>query len=317
MVEPLATRRGLGGGQLPRRTGFRLLLALLLTIGLVVAEALAGVFANSLALLTDAAHNFTDVIALGLSWHAVQLTTKPSSSRKTYGYHRAGILVALVNSATLGAIAFGVLLQAYERFVLPPAVNSGVLIEVGLVAIAVNLLTALLVRRSSDSDLNVRSAFVHLLGDVASSIGAVIAGVIIHFTGWNWLDPLVSVLIGLLILYTAWGILREAVEILLEATPRDVDMRAMVSDIRRVDGVLGVHDLHVWSLTKNLRTMSAHILTEDIPISAGAQIQSEVDALVAERYHILHATLQLECVRCEPDSLFCDVEGVVPPPRTT
>ncbi len=315
MIKQLASPKRLGFRQPSRQTGLRLSLALLLTIGLVVAEAFAGIFANSLALLTDAAHNFTDVIALGLSWHAVQLTTKPSSSQRTYGYHRAGILVALVNSATLGFIAVGVLYQAYLRFFRPPTVNSDMLIEVGLVAIVVNLLTALLVRRSSENDLNIRSSFVHLLGDVATSTGAVIAGVIIHFTGWNWLDPFVSVLIGLLILYTAWGVMRETVEILLEATPRDVDMRAMVSDIRLVHGVLDVHDLHVWSLTKNLRTMSAHILTEDISIRAGAQIQSEVDALVAERYHILHATLQLECVRCEPDPLFCDVDDVVRPPR--
>jgi cobalt-zinc-cadmium efflux system protein len=133
----------------------------------------------------------------------------------------------------------------------------------------------------------------------------VIAGVIIFFTGANWLDPFVSVLIGVLILYNSWGILRETVDILLESTPRDVDIKKMVREITEVDGVLGVHDLHVWSLTQNLRTMSAHILTEDISISAGTRIQGQINELVYHRYNIAHATLQLECVDCHPDSLYC------------
>ena len=149
------------------------------------------------------------------------------------------------------------------------------------------------------------------MGDVASTIGAVIAGTIIYFTHANWLDPLVSVLIGFLILYNAWGIVRETVEILLESTPRDLDLKTLVDDIKQLEGVLGVHDLHVWSLTQNLRTMSAHILTEDLSISAGALIQSRVNELVSNRYNIAHATLQLECVDCEPDALFCDMNGVV------
>lgn len=259
-------------GDLARRTAVRLSLSLSLTLAFVVIEAAAGLFANSLALLTDAAHNLTDVFALGLSWYAVRLTTQPSNSQKTYGYHRAGILAALANSTTLVLISLGVFYEAWQRFKAPPEINSLVLISVGLAAVIVNFVTALLVRRGSEQDLNLRSVFVHLMGDVAATGGAVIAGIIIYFTRANWLDPLISVLIGLLILYNAWSILRETVEILLEFTPWDVDMQAMVADIRRINGVLGVHDLHVWSLTRNLRTMSAHILTEDIPISEGAEI---------------------------------------------
>jgi cobalt-zinc-cadmium efflux system protein len=166
----------------------------------------------------------------------------------------------------------------------------------------------LLVHRGSESDLNLRSAFVHLMGDVISTVGAVIAGIIIYFTGANWLDPLVSVLIGFLILYNAWGILRDAIDILLESTPRDVDLRKMVIEINAVDGVLGVHDLHVWSLTQNLRSMSAHILTDDISVSAGAEIQGRINELVYHRYNIGHATLQLECVDCcDSGSLYCRI----------
>ena len=290
-----------------RQTTSRLSLSLFLTLAFVVIEAAAGYFANSLALLTDAAHNLTDVIALGLSWFAIRLTSQPANARKTYGYHRAGILVALLNSTTLVLISIGIFYEAYHRFIAPPQVQSGILIGVGLIAVVINLVTALLVHRGSESDLNLRSAFVHLMGDVISTVGAVIAGVIIYFTNANWLDPLVSVLIGFLILYNAWGILRETVDILLESTPRDLDMKKMVNDINEVDGVLGVHDLHVWSLTQNLRTMSAHILTEDISVSTGVEIQNRINELVYHRYNIAHATLQLECVDCDPSSLYCRI----------
>ena len=293
------------------QTTQRLSLSLFLTLVFVIVEAMAGVFANSLALLTDAAHNLTDVIALGLTWLAVRLTTQPANAQRTYGYHRAGILVALLNSTTLALISLGIFYEAYRRFQSPPEVQSSLLIGVGLIAVVINLVTALLVHRGSEHDLNLRSAFVHLMGDVLSTVGAVIAGVIIFFTGANWLDPLVSVLIGVLILYNAWGILRDAVDILLESTPRDVDVQSMVKDIAQVDGVLGVHDIHVWSLTQSLRTMSAHILTDDLHISAGTEIQRQINEILNHRYKIAHTTLQLECVDCFPQSLYCDLNGHV------
>ena len=292
-----------------KQTTTRLALSLFLTLAFVIIEAGAGIFANSLALLTDAAHNLTDVIALGLTWFAVRITEQPANAQKTYGYHRAGILVALLNSTTLVLISLGIFYEAYRRFIDPPEVQSSILIGVGLIAVVVNLVTALLVHRGSQSDLNLRSAFVHLMGDVISTVGAVIAGVIIYFTNANWLDPLVSVLIGFLILYNAWGILRDAVDILLEATPRDVNIKNMINDIIQVDGVLGIHDIHVWSLTQSLRTMSAHILTDDLHISAGADIQRQINEIIRHRYNIAHATLQLECVDCFPDSLYCDLNG--------
>jgi cobalt-zinc-cadmium efflux system protein len=294
-------------GDLTKQTITRLALSLGITLAFVALEALAGWWGNSLALLSDAGHNLTDVIALGLSWYAVRLSTQPATAHKTFGYHRAGILVALVNSTTLVVIALGIFYEAYQRFLSPPEVQSSILIGVGLVALLVNAGTAWLVKRGSEHDLNLRSAFVHLMGDVASTLGAVLAGVAIAFTGLNWLDPLVSLLIGGLILWNAWGILRETTDILLEGTPRDVDMSRMVRDLLQLEGVRGVHDLHVWSITQSLRFMSAHIVTDDISISAGADIQREINGVVSHRYHITHATLQLECVGCEPDLLYCEM----------
>jgi len=289
----------------------RLSISLILTLAFVFIEAAAGIFSNSLALLTDAAHNLTDVIALALSWFAIRITTRPANERKTYGYHRVGILVALINSTTLVVISLGIFYEAWHRFISPPEVQSSILIGVGLLAVVINIVTAMLVHKGSDSDLNLRSAFVHLMGDVLSTIGAVIAGVIIYFTDANWLDPLVSVLIGFLILYNAWDILRDAVDILLEAKPRDIDTEKLVEDVMSVEGVLGIHDLHIWSLTQNLRTMSAHVLTNDMSIGDGAGIQHQINEIVYHRYNIAHATLQLECVGCLPDSLYCDLCGPV------
>jgi cobalt-zinc-cadmium efflux system protein len=285
----------------------RLALSLSLTAAFVLIDVAGGLYANSLALLTDAAHNVTDVLALALTWWALRATIKPAHSGKTYGYHRAGILVALVNATTLVIIALGIFYDAYRRLLVTPEVKADVLIGVGAAAVVVNLITALMVRRGSENDLNLRSAFLHLMGDVLSTVGAVVAGIVIRFTGLNWLDPVVSIFIVFLIIWNAWSILRESVNILMEATPADVDGQAVVESILQVEGVRGVHDLHIWSITRGLRTLSAHILTDDIPLSAGAKIQVAVSELLDHTYGIAHATLQLECEGCVPADLYCDI----------
>ena len=295
-------------GEVSRQTSKRLTLSLVITAAFVVVEIIAGIFGNSLALLTDAAHNFTDVIALGLSWYALRIATKPAHAGKTYGYHRVGILVALVNSTTLIIIAIGIFIEAWHRFITPPEVDSTILIGVGALAFIINIVTAWMVKEGSENDINLRSAFLHLMGDVLSTLGAVIAGVIIAFTQWNWLDPLVSVLIGVFILYNAWGILRQTIRILLESTPENVDMDQMVNDLLQVDGVRGVHDLHVWSISENLRMLSAHIITDDLPVSAAMSIQESINEFLAHNYNIQHATLQMECEGCGNGLLYCEIK---------
>ena len=294
-------------GDLTKQTTKRLTLSLILTAAFVVIEVIAGVFGNSLALLTDAAHNFTDVIALGLSWYALHLATKPAHAGKTFGYHRVGILVALINSTTLILIAFGIFFEAYHRFLIPPEVDSTLLIGVGAVAFIINLVTALMVKEGSENDLNLRSAFLHLMGDVMSTLGAVIAGIIITFTNWNWLDPFVSVLIGVFILYNAWSILKQTIHILLESTPENINMDSMVTELRSVNGVLDVHDLHVWSISENLRMLSAHVVIDNVSIGEGVSIQHNINELVAHNYNIQHATLQMECEGCGNGLLYCEI----------
>lgn len=294
-------------GDLANQTTKRLALSLGLTGAFVIVEIVAGVFGNSLALLTDAAHNFTDVIALGLSWYAVKIAAQPAHAGKTFGYHRAGILVALVNSTTLVLIALGIFYEAWHRFISQPEVNAPILIGVGIIAFLINAGTAWLVKNGSEHDLNLRSTFLHLMGDVMSTLGVVIAGVIIAFTNWNWLDPLISVLIGVFILWNAWGILRQTIHILLESTPESIDLISLVDDLLKVNGVRGVHDLHVWSISENLRMLSAHIVTEDALISAGMPIHQNVKELLTHKYNIQHVTLQLEYEGCRYDLLFCDI----------
>jgi cobalt-zinc-cadmium efflux system protein len=290
-----------------RGISVRLGLSAGLTICLVAAEVVAGLFANSLALLTDAAHNATDVLALALSWYALRLALRPAHSGKTYGYHRAGILAALVNSTTLVLVALGVFYEAYRRLVAPPEVRAGVLVAVAAVAFGINLAAALLIRRGSERDLNLRSVFVHLMGDVFSTLGAAAAGIAIAFTGWTGWDALASALIGVLILWNAWGILRETIHILLESTPEDIDVDRMVRDVLKVDGVRGVHDLHVWSITREMRSLSAHILVGEMSVRASAAVQIAVGTLLCDKYGIQHSTLQMECDGCLPDTLYCDM----------
>ena len=288
----------------------RIAVSFALTLVFLVGEAIAGYIANSLALLTDAAHNLTDVLALGLSWYALRLTSLPPNHQKTYGYHRAGILVALINSTSLVLISIGIFYEAYQRLASPPAVRADLLIGVGILAFVVNLITAWLVHRGSDKDLNLRSAYVHLMGDVISTLGAVVAGGIILLTQWYWVDILISLLIGVLILWNAVRILRETLNILLESTPADIIVDDIVADIMSVGGVLGVHDLHIWSISKNLRMLSAHIVTDDLPLSAGSQIQSDVSHMIRRKYGIYHTTLQLECGECDPIMIHCDLNGL-------
>lgn len=287
----------------------RLAVSLFITLGFVALEAAAGIWGHSLALLSDAGHNLTDVAALALSWYALRLAARTANARKTYGYHRAGILAALLNSATLVVIAIGILYEAYQRFHSPEPVNTSMLIGVGFIAVLINLGTALLVKRGSESDLNLRSAYVHLMGDVASTIGAVLAGIGILLTHWNWLDPLVSVLIAFLILWNAWGIIRETLEVLLEATPKDVDVDGMVAKVLSIPGVKGFHDLHVWSLNQSLRALSAHVVVGEATISEGVVIQKRVAEILEHEFAIGHTTLQLETDNCDPESLHCELDA--------
>ena len=287
-------------------------LAFFLTLIILLAEIVGGMLANSLALLSDAGHVVTDIFALGLAWFATVQAEKPPNARKTFGYHRVGILAAMVNAVTLIVIAFAILLEAVQRFQHPEKVQPQIMFLAAGIGIVINLIIGFGLFKEA-SNLNVRAAMLHVFGDVGASAGVIVAGVIILFTGWTFVDPLLSVGIAVLIAIGAWRILRETTDILLEAVPKGVSMPGLVKDMRSVKGVEDVHDLHVWSITSNMYALSCHALIADLPPSDSSVILQSLNTMLSEKYHIGHVTIQFECdphqeTYCAVNGLYCHME---------
>ncbi|HXG34806.1 MAG TPA: cation diffusion facilitator family transporter [Bryobacteraceae bacterium] len=279
-------------------TGTVLKWSLAATVLFVVAEVIAGFKANSLALLSDAGHNFTDALALLLAWFGFYFQAKPADEVKTYGYHRAGILAAFVNALTLLGLAGLIFFESYRRFVHPRHVHETTMLVVAAAGLAVNVAIMWGLRREQKHDLNIRSAFVHMLGDALGSVGIIAGAVAIRYTGWQRIDPVLSAFIAALIVWTAWGIVRESLNILLEGLPKGMDFQSVIQAMREVEGVLGVHDLHIWSLGSNFHALSCHVLIEDMPPSESDAILRRLNKMLAERFHIEHTTVQFEHVNC-------------------
>lgn len=283
----------------------KLKFGIVLTSFILVIEVVGGLLSNSLALLSDAGHVFADVIALSLSWYGVKQTERPASGRMTFGYHRVGVIIAVVNAITIFAIALVVFYAAYRRLQQPPEVNSLLMLSVAIVGISVNLFVAFWLRREQHGNLNVRSAYWHVLGDALASVGVIIGGVIMLLSGWFWVDPIISVFIGLIITLAAWRILKEGLSVLLEATPKQVNITEMVNALNRMPGVKDVHDIHVWSISPELHAMSCHVLIDDLPTSQAAGIRQKIEAVLRRQFHIEHTALQMECQQCSSNDIFC------------
>jgi cobalt-zinc-cadmium efflux system protein len=286
-------------------TGRRMAFSIGLTVAFVVAELAAGLFSHSLALMSDAGHNFADALALVLSWYALWIARRPANARRTFGYHRVGILVALANAAALVVIALLIFWEAAQRLLRPAPVHSGLMIGVALTALLLNTVISLWLRSEAKHDLNVRSAYLHMVGDALSSLGVVGAGVIVAVTGSSLADPAVSLLIGALILWSSGGILTEALTVLLEAAPSSLDMAALEQAIQGIDGVLDVHDLHVWSVASGIIACSCHILVAEQSVRSGQQVLRGVAELLEHAYGITHTTVQVEVEGCEPNDMYC------------
>jgi cobalt-zinc-cadmium efflux system protein len=294
--------------------GNKLRISLILSITILAAELVGGLVSNSLALLSDAGHVFADVVAISLSWYGVRQSLKPSNSRMTFGYHRIGVIVAIVNAFVIFAIAAVILFEAYHRFQQPPEVNSRLMMIIAVVGLAANVFVTLWLRREQQRNINIRSVFWHSLGDALASLGVIVGGLIITLSGKFWVDPLVSVLISLIILFAAWSILRDGVKVILEATPSHLDVLEMVETLRKVPGVKDVHDIHVWSISPELHAMNGHILVEDVLTSRAEEIRGRVEKLIHERYGIMHTTLQTECQNCQSSETFCNLAETAPGP---
>jgi cobalt-zinc-cadmium efflux system protein len=284
--------------------------AVAVTIAFVIAEAMAGWLGHSLALLSDAGHNLTDAAALGLSWYALSIARKPSHDRMTYGYHRVGIVAALVNAVSLALIAVWVIWEAIARIRSPQPVNGALMIGVALAAIVVNVAIGIRLHAGSKRDLNVRSAYIHMMGDAVSAFGVVVGGAFVVVTGDHMADPIVSVLIAAFILWSGYGVARDSATVLLEGTPPGTDMSAVVSAIKGVAGVLNVHDLHVWMVGPGVVACSCHIVVSDQSIREGQRVLHGVVHEIERRFHITHTTVQIEVDPCEQDDLYCAKPGV-------
>lgn len=270
----------------------RLTLTLLLAGGYMVAEIVGGLITNSLALLADAGHMFSDVAALGLSLFAIWMAERPPTAKRTYGYYRTEILAALANGSALIAVSVYIFVEAYRRLVEPPEVQGAIMMAIAVGGLGVNLLGLWILREGREESLNVRGAWLHVLTDALGSVGAIAAGALIWGFGWRLADPIASALIGILVIYSAWRLVLEAVFVLMESAPRGINVDEVHAAMAEMPGVLGVHDLHVWTITSGMDSLSAHAVVKDN--RCPMQLLAELRAMLHDRFGIDHITIQIE-----------------------
>ena len=271
--------------------------ALALTCVILAVELAGGLLSHSLALLADAGHVLTDVFALGLAWFAVSASRRPADKRRSYGYHRVSILAALVNSLTLIVIVAAIAYEAVRRLGHPEPVQGGLVIVTALVAITINAYVVLALRRDVRS-LNMRAAVLHVTGDLGAAAGVVVAGAVILLTGWLYIDSLLSLGIAVLIAFGAWRIVRETVNLLMEGTPREIDLEAVTEEIAGTELVTSVHDLHVWALSSDEMALSCHVVVGDCPLGDAEHVVRDLEQRLCDRFAIGHTTIQVES--CHP-----------------
>ena len=279
-------------------TGRMLWWSVVATFGFVGVEIVAGIQAHSLALVSDAGHNFTDGLALLLAWFGFYLQTRPANEKKTYGYQRAGVLTALVNALTLVALAGWIFYEGWQRLWRPQTVHENIMMLVAAGGLVLNGGIMWGLRAERQNDINIRSAFVHMLGDLLGALAIIAGALVIRYTGWQQVDPILSLLIAALIVWTAWDIIQESLNILLEGLPRGLQLQSVVGSMRGVEGVLDVHDLHIWSLGSNSHALSCHVLIEDLPPSASNCVLARINDVLGRKFHIHHTTVQFEHVGC-------------------
>ena len=298
----------------PPSTDAKLRTAFFLSFAILGIELVGGISSHSLALISDAGHVLTDLVALGLAWFATAQAQRPADAGKTYGYHRTGILAALVNALTLIVIVALIGYEAVRRLHEPSPVMPTLMFVSAGAGIAINLYIGFGLRSSSEHNINVRAAMLHVFGDVAASIGVVVAGIVILVTRWYAADAVISIAIAALIAKGAWDVLRETVDILMESTPASVNIAQLVRDIVRLPGVSDVHDLHVWSIAGGMNSLSAHLQVEgDRVLSECDKLLEQLNAILAKRYRITHTTIQFECANCGPRhaDLYCSISSDV------
>jgi len=270
----------------------RLAIVFALTTAYLIAEVIGGLMTHSLALLADAGHMLTDVAGLGLALLAIRFAERPATPERTYGYYRVEILAALTNAVVLIGISIYILYEAYERFRKPPQIESGTMLFVAAIGLVINIAGMLILRKGSQQSLNMKGAYFEVLSDMLTSVGVIVAAVIMLTTGWYYADPLISAGIGLFILPRTWMLLREAVGILPEGTPSGVNLAAIREVVGRLPGVKEMHDLHVWTLTSGMHAMSAHVVVVDTTVHDA--VLTAVHDTITSNFDIAHVTVQIE-----------------------
>lgn len=277
----------------------RLLVSTVLMCIFLAVELAGGYLFNSLALMADAAHNFMDALSLFLSWFALYVSEMPPTEKRTFGLHRVEVFVSFINSLLVFLIAIFIFYESYGRLFSPEPVESVGTLIVASIGLAINLIVAMRLMRYTKGDLNIKSAFLHMIGDAAACVGVIIAAVIIYYTRWYPADPLISVLIGLIIVFGAYGIMKDSSHILLEGVPKEIELSRVAVDIKAVPGVTGMHSLHIWSICHNVYALSAHIDIEPVQRWRMAEIFAAINERLAGSHHIFYTTLQAECSGCE------------------
>jgi cobalt-zinc-cadmium efflux system protein len=283
----------------------KLTIATVANLIVVVAEIAVGIWAGSLSLVGDALHNLTDAVALLIALSAVRLERRAPTSAKSFGYQRAGILAAFINAAMLVTFTLFIFHEAYERLNTPRDVSTTAMLITAAIAMLVNGATALSLHHESREDVNIRGAFVHMIGDAVSSAGIIVAAVLIRLTGTPVWDAAVSILIGALILWSSYGVLRESVNLLLEGTPAAIDPEAVTNSLGRIGGIYGVHHLHIWALGPSRPALSCHLMVGDVPLKETTRILDEINAMLSRDYRIAHTTVQFEYAMCAEDDPYC------------
>ncbi|HEX9492301.1 MAG TPA: cation diffusion facilitator family transporter [Thermoanaerobaculia bacterium] len=275
------------------------------TFAFVLVELSVGILANSLALIGDALHNFTDTLALLLALFAVRLERRPANAVKSYGYQRAGVVAAFVNAGTLAAFTLFIFIEAIARLRVPKPVNAQWMLFTAIIAVALNAGITAWLRREGRSDLNIHSAVLHMLGDAFSSAGIIVASILIRTTGMAFWDPAMSMVIGVLILWSSWGVFHEALNLLLEGTPSGIDPMSVTRSLAAIDGVYGVHHLHIWALGASRAALSCHLMVGDIPVKTTGSLLDRVNHMLEHDYRIVHSTIQFEFANCDENDPYC------------
>lgn len=285
----------------------RLKLSILLTLLVLGVEVVGGLMANSLALLSDAAHMFMDAFSLCLSWFALKISDRPSTQTKTYGYHRVEIFVALLNGVLLILLSLGILYEAFQRFLHPEEVKTRIVIIVAIVGLLTNLSILYFLKNPVEHmhDLNLKSAFYHIIGDSLASVGVIVGGTIMIYTGWYVLDAIIGAGIGVLLIWGAKNIVSDSLHILLEGVPKGISVQNVERELTAIPAIKDIHELHIWSICSNIYALSAHALVNDQTVNEIDSILNEVRGILKEKFNISHSTIQFESSPCGQAGIHC------------